>query len=176
MSRNKKILKNIIILITCFALLNNLSYYKLSPLAAHKASEKSAHYGPSQIVHIEDFEEGKYILCKYDNWISCNTVLKDFGFLWRFGNQPTGIENKKEKAVEFTFSISEYGKLYGIINNPSITKIEVKLNDGTKIEKTKFYKDMFLFTWVNKKSNNYLILDTITAYNNSGEVVFSETY
>ena len=175
MNRNKKIIRNFIILIVWLILFFNFSMYKLSPISAHEASEKSIHYGPSEIVHIEDFKEGKFILCKYENYISCNTVNKVFGFLWRFGNHPTGIENKKDKAVSFSCFTSDYCKLFGIINDKSITRIEVKFNDGTIKEQTEFYDDMFLFTW-HYKEIEIRHSGTLTAYNDKGEIVFTENY
>ena len=85
MSRNKKIIRNIVVLgILFFVFLKATGLY-LIPLSAHENSERSIHYGPSEVVHIEDFDEGKYILCKYDKWISCNTVKRELLFFWRFG-------------------------------------------------------------------------------------------
>ena len=116
MSKNKKILRNIVLLIIIiFILFPRFGLY-LSPLSAHRASEKSIHYGPSEIVHIEDFDRGKYILGKYDKWISCNTVNRSLLFFWTFGDQVTGIENDLTKAVSYTWGMSEdQYKIYGII-------------------------------------------------------------
>ena len=80
MSRKKKILRNLIILVILFFIFLKSTGLYLSPISAHKSSERSIHYGPSEIVHIEDFSRGKYILCKYNGWVSCNTVEKKLFF------------------------------------------------------------------------------------------------
>ena len=120
MNRKKKVVRNIVILIILSILTFTRGIY-LTPLAAHKASERSIHYGPSKVVHIEDFDGGKYILCKYDKWISCNTINRSLFFFWTFGNQVTGIEVDKDKPLDVTWSNS-YGsyKLYGIVNDKNI--------------------------------------------------------
>ena len=82
MTRKKKIIRNLIIIIIIYLLpINNTGLY-LDPIKAHKDSERSSHYGPSEIVHIEDFPRGKYILGKYDRWFSCNTINKELGIFW----------------------------------------------------------------------------------------------
>ncbi|NMB97272.1 MAG: hypothetical protein GYA02_11790, partial [Clostridiaceae bacterium] len=99
------------------------------------------------MIHIEDWDCGKYILCKYDKWISCNTVNRVLLFFWRFGNQPTGFENDRTKALDYTWDASrQYWKLYGIVNNEKIKKVEITLDNGEVLTQTDFYDDLFLFT------------------------------
>jgi len=74
MSRIKKVIRNLIILVLLFILYMMWAGLYLTPLLANEHSERSAHYGPSEVIHIENFDGGKYILCKYDRWFSCNTV------------------------------------------------------------------------------------------------------
>lgn len=176
MNRNKKIVRNIIILIIFFFLFLNRSGLYLSPLSAHEHSERSIHYGPSEVVHIKNFDKGKYILCKYDKWVSCNTVNKALFFFWRFGNQVTDFENDKTKAVDYTWSIShQHCNLYGIINENKVKRIEITLDDGNIFTQNKFYDDLFLFTW---KANNNEDRDfkKIKGYDANNNIIFEEEY
>jgi hypothetical protein len=170
MNRKKKIVRNIIILIALSTLFLNRGI-SLTPMAAHEASERSIHYGPSKVVHIEDFDDGKYILCKYDKWISCNTVKKTMFFFWTFGNQVTGIEIDKGRPLNFTWGYSsDRNKLYGIINDSNINKVELYLDDGRTLSQTEFYDDdMFLFTWKGESK-----LSEIKAYDSQGNILFKD--
>lgn len=176
MNRPKKILRNVIILIfSMFLFLRSTGLY-LTPLSAHRASERSIHYGPSEVVHIEDFNKGKYILCKYDKWISCNTVNRSLFFFWRIGNQVHGIENDKTRALNFTWGMSDdFYRFYGIINDDSIKKIEVVLEDDQVLTQTEFYDDMFLFT---RSSPNYssTYVGTIKGYDSEDNLIFQYKY
>lgn len=84
MSRSKKVIRNIIILILLFFLFHQHLGLYLTPLAAHKSSERGINYGPSKVVYVEDYadnyDKGKYLLCKYDKWVSCNTVNRTLFF------------------------------------------------------------------------------------------------
>ena len=153
MIRKKKIVRNVVILIVLSILSFNRGI-NLTPIAALEASEKSIHYGPSKVIHIEDFDGEKYILCKYDKWISCNTVNRTMFFFWRFGNQVTGIEVNKEKPLNCTWGYTnDTNMLYGIINSSYINKVELYLEDGRTLSQTEFYdNDMFLFTWEGEAS------------------------
>lgn len=176
MNRLKKIVRNIIVLTFLIFLLLKLSGLYLSPLSAHEDSERSIHYGPSEVIHVEDFDEGKYILCKYDKWVSCNTVNKKLFFFWSFGNQPIGFENDKTKAVDYTWGMSDKNcKLYGIINNDNVKKIQITLDNDRVFEQTDFYDNLFLFTW---KSNNNQYSDfiNIKGYDSDNNIIFEEKY
>lgn len=172
MSRVKKIVVNsIAIAIMSFITLSLLGLH-LTPLAAHRASERSIHYGPSEIVHIEGFSGGKYILGKYDKWISCNTVNRVGLFFWRLGNQVTGIENDTSKPLNYTWGMSDRNyRLYGIINDSAITRIIITLENGETIEETQFYDDMFLIAW-----DGIQYLKTIKAYDSDNNLIFEDTY
>lgn len=180
MSRNKKVLRNIIITILIVFMFFPLSGLYLTPMSAHIASERSAHYGPSKVVHIEKFDDGRYFLGKYDKWASCNTVDKDFLFFWSFGNQVHGFEQDPSKAIDYTWGMSNeiHYKLYGIINDDSIVEIEITLRDGQTFTSTDFYEDMFLFTWTAEKSGIYesLKFETIKGYDVDKNIIFQDQY
>lgn len=170
MNRKKKVFRNILILIVLSILTFNRGIY-LTPMAAHKSSERSIHYGPSRVVHIEDFDGGKYILGKYDKWISCNTVNRFMFFFWTFGNQATGIDVDKTKPLDFSWGLSnDRNKLYGIINDKNINKVELYLEDGRSFTQTKFYDDdMFLFTWDGQSE-----ISGFRAFDSQGNILFDD--
>ncbi|MDR7870787.1 MAG: hypothetical protein RIN55_08020 [Tissierellaceae bacterium] len=170
MNRNKKILRNITILLILFILRFNSFNLYLTPKAAHEASERSIHYGPSEVTHIQDFDKGKFILSKYDRWISCNTVRKSMFFFWTFGSQVTGIEVDETKPLDYTWSYSRPNfKCYGIINDNRIDKVEVYVDDGSVLSQTEFYDDMFLLTWVDEVK-----FSSIKAYDSHGNILFED--
>lgn len=176
MNRKKRILINIIILILLFFVFLRSTGLYLTPLSAHRASERSIHYGPSEIVHVEDFPRGKYILGKYDKYISCNTVNKSLFFLWRIGNQVTGIENDKTKPINFNWSMSKDNyKFYGIINDDRIEKIEVIHNRGEVLTQTQFHDNMFIFTWESEDYKSGYV-GKVKAYDNEGNLVFEDKF
>ncbi len=145
----------------------------MTPLSAHQHSERSIHYGPSEVIHIEDFDGGKYLLCKYDRWISCNTVNRTLHFLWGFGNQATGIENDKSKAVAFSGSeSSENSIVYGIINDDRVKTIEITLANGNVLTQTNFHDNMFLIAWKTNNSNDRYFNNALKGYDAANKVIF----
>lgn len=177
MSRNKKIIRNIVILIILFFVFLKGTGLYLKPLSAHENSERSIHYGPSEVIHIEDFDEGKYILCKYDKWVSCNTVKRKLFFFWRFGNQVTGFENDKTKALDYTWGMSDENyKFYGIINDDKVEKVQITLNNGKVFTDTEFYEDLFLFTWKADNDDQSWYFNNIKGYDSNNNIIFEDEY
>lgn len=175
-SRLKKVIRNILIIAIIFFLFLNLTGLYLSPLSAHENSERGFHYGPSEVVHIEDFDKGKYILGKYDQWISCNTVTRYLFFLWSSGSQVIGFENTKNKPIEYTWSMSEGTlKLYGIINDERIQKIEFELNNGLTGTNTQFYNDLFLYVW-DLDHDEFWNTINIWGYDANDNLIYEEVY
>lgn len=174
MDRLKKVIRNLIIITILFVLLLMRTGTYLSPLSAHEHSERSIHYGPSKVVHIEDFEEGKYILGKYDKWISCNTVYRTLFFFWRFGDQPIGFENDKTKAVSYSRSGSNlYNIAYGIINDKRVRRVEIDLSNGATLTQSDFYEDLFLLTWKSEDNKN-TYMKGVRGYDSDNNVIFEE--
>lgn len=177
MSRNKKVLRNIVVLGILFFVFLKVTGLYLTPLSAHKNSERSIHYGPSEVIHIEHFDRGKYLLCKYDKWVSCNTVKRELLFFWRFGNQVTGFENDKTKALDYTWGMSSGNyKLYGIINNDKIRKIQITLNNGEIFTETEFYENLFLFTWKADNDNQSCDFNNIKGYDSNNNIICEYEY
>ncbi len=179
MSRRKKALRNIVLIVILFFLFLNRTGLYLTPLSAHKNSERSAHYGPSKVVYIEDFEKGKHILGKYDKWVSCNTVNKHLLFFWSFGNQVHGFESDLTKAIDYSFGgNNEYYKFYGIRNNKDVNRIEIILNNGQNIEITDFHDDLFLITWdvtSDEEDDDGVYIRNAKAYDSKNNVIFDDT-
>lgn len=172
MNRLKLTLRNIVIVIILFLLFINISGLYLTPLAAHKQSERSIHYGPSKVVHIEENEDETYILGKYDKWVSCNTIKKQLFFFWSFGSQVTGFENDKSKNIDYSWSGSnKYFRLYGIRNNDDIEKVEFTLEDGYVFSATTFYDDLFLIIF-KTPINNRFIIKKINGYDKDNRVIY----
>lgn len=181
MSRTKKIIRNIVVLAILFLVFLQLSGLHLTPLAAHENSERTLHYGPSQVVHIEDFDKGKYILGKYDRWVSCNTVKRELFFFWGYGNNPIGFENIPNEAIAYTIDGShdkdhyDY-KLYGIVNDPKVKKVEVILGDGTVLTQNEFYENLFLFTWETEDYDMNWAETEVRGYDEDNELIFTKQW
>ncbi len=170
MSRKKKLARNIIILLILFILRfasNNLYF---TPLAAHEASEKSRNYGPSQVVHVENFDGGKFILGKYDKWIWLNKVKKSMFIFWTFDSVQGPMEVDTREALIYSWGYSRpFFKYYGIINDDNISKIEVTTDSGTVLTQTDFYDDMFLLT-VEEETRFH----SIKAYDSQGNILYED--
>ena len=145
----------------------------ISPLSAHEHSERSIHYGPSEVVHIEDFDGSKYILSKYDKWVSCNSVNKSLLFFWRFGDQLTGFENDRTKAVDYTWGSSYQNyRTYRIINDNRVKSVQITLNNGQVLTQSDFYEHLFLFTWTYENDGDWS--QSIRGYDSEDNIVFEE--
>lgn len=176
MSRLKKVMRNIIILVILFFLVHQHIGLYLTPLSAHKSLERRANYGPSEVIHVVNRDEGKYLLCKYDKWVSCNTVNRRLGFFWSPGSHPIGFENDKKKVINYSWNSSAtHYKFYGVINDNDIKKVEIILNNGEIIEETELYEDLFLFTW--KVTNNIQMgVINIKGYDAEDNMIFEEEH
>lgn len=174
MNRKKLIIRNtVIILILFFLLLNRTGLY-LSPLSAHEHSERSSHYGPSKIVYVEDFKKGKYFLCKYDRWVSCNTVDKEFLFFWGFGNQVSGFENDTSEMIDYSWGATDdYYKCYGIRNSKNVTKVKITLENGETYSTSEFHEDLFLIPWAGSDDQGFHFRN-IKAYDINNNIIYEE--
>lgn len=171
MNRLKLTLRNIVIIIFLFLLFVNYSGFYLTPLTAHEQSERSIHYGPSNVVHMEENEDETYILGIYDKWVSCSTIKKQLFFFWSFGNQVTGFENDTSKDIDYSWNGSEeYYKLYGIRNDDDIEKVEFTLENGEVFSTTTFYDNLFLIIFT--PNHNGLYIKNVKVYNKDNHVIY----
>jgi len=161
MSRLKKILRNLIILAVLFTIFIMRTGLFLNPISAHEHSEKSLHFGPSEIVHIQDYAKNIHILGKFDNWISCNTVNRVAYLLWR-ARGSSQFENDKSKALDYSWGYYEdYYKVYGAINEEVLSQ-------------TEFHDALFLFTLELDIDENFPFIG-IKAYDQSDKIIFEKS-
>lgn len=170
MNRKQKIIRNSIILIGFSFLMFTRSYLYLDPMTAFRASERSNHYGPSEVVYMESFPGGKYIVGRYEQWISQSEINRVFGIFWRIGNGHIGIEIKENQPLTYVLSQSDYGfRVYGIITDSKIAKIEVYTLDGSMLTQSDFHEGFFILSWEEDAE-----FQKIMAYDASGAVIFEE--
>ena len=170
MNRKQKIIRNTILLIGFSFVLFTRSYLYLDPMTAFRSSERSNHYGPSEVVYMESFPGGKYIVGRYEQWISQSEINRVFGIFWRIGNGHTGIEIKENQPLTYVLSQSDYGfRVYGIITDSKIAKIEVYTLDGSMLTQSDFHEGLFILSWEEDAE-----FRKIMAYDASGAVIFEE--
>lgn len=175
MISKRTLMKRIIILVVLLLIFVKGLGMNFTSIGAHKLSERTGHYGPSEIVHIEDFEGGKLFLCKYDKWFSCNTVNRSFLFFWRYGNQVHGTENDLSKPLSYSYGYSsENYRYYGIINDKSIAKIEIILRNEDKLSVEEFHDDMFLINWKAPADDRSFNFKGLKAYDQEGNIIFED--
>lgn len=173
MNRQRKIVRNLVILAGLLFILNRIGFLYFSPVAAHEASERTIHYGPSTIVHTEEFDKGLYLLCRYDKWVSCNSANRYLIFFWQFGGQVTGFENDKAEVIDFSGSMSHgSSKVYGSINDDRVREIRLSLLDGTEMVETEFHDGLFLMTWDESISEVAWGHNNIKAYDENGQLLY----
>lgn len=172
MSRFRKIIRNVIILIILSLVFFRVSWLFFSPLSAHKHSERSLHYGPSKIVHIENLGGSKYILGDYGKWVSCDVVNRMLYFFWRFGSPSIAIRNPNQKVEIYSLGATgKYHTIFGGINDIKIKKIEIALANGKMISKTKFYDNLFLLTWKDTNRTN-VFYKAVKGYDSNGIMIY----
>lgn len=174
MNRIKKIIRNILIIVVLsYFIMIQLDLY-LTPLSAYENSERRLNYGPSKVVHIDNFWKGKYILGKYDKWISCDTVNKVWFFFWSPGDQNIGFENVKTLAVSHAFRATRQSLIvYGIVNDNRIKKLEITLDSGDILTEKDFYQNLFAITW-KVQDSKLVFIKTIKGYDSEGNIVYEE--
>lgn len=181
MKKKWKIIRSLFILSLLLLVINNFIGASLTPLSAHKRSERTANYGPSTIIRTKKINGGMLYLCKYDKWFSLSTVKRGFLGLWYAGDMVLGDENNLQKAINFSLGTRDtwgnyrLGIFYGIINEPSVktVKFEIILNGKLKtFEQSELYDNMFLFTW-DEDTTTYRPINVI-GLDKDSKVVFKE--
>ncbi|MDF2512716.1 MAG: hypothetical protein K0S04_2582 [Herbinix sp.] len=176
MSRSKKLIRNIFIIILLSLFLIAWLGLSFTPLSVYKKVERGNHFGPSQIVHIEDYKNNKFILGRYDRWVSCSNVRRALLFFWAAESVPITIENDNNKALCYTWSnYNPMFKVHGVINDEKIKKVEVTLSNGDIISQTEFYDDLFLLIYDTKIKGD-IYFDSIRAYDGESNIVFESEY
>jgi hypothetical protein len=176
MSRSKKVIRNVfIIIILAFFLLSWLGL-SFTPFKAYEKAESGSNYGPSKIVHIENYKNHKFILGRYDRWVSCSNVKRAFLLFWAAESTPITVENDKNKALCYTWSFyNPMLKVFGTINDDKIKKVEVKLSNGNIVTQTEFYDGLFLLIYDTEDMGN-IYFEAIRGYDIDNNIVFESEY
>ncbi|WP_163539565.1 hypothetical protein [Gracilibacillus sp. YIM 98692] len=166
------------------------SYYELSPEAAFERSERTYHYGPSEVLEKVDLDDVQIFLSKYKNWFSATLVNKHAGIFWGPGSGVGGMEIKDDQDITHSLggtTINEdymLKRYYGIVTNPEINKVELDVAEGYGWDEQVPAEDivtlayqlkdhrMFLFHW-NEAEDNYLSI-ALRGLNSDGEVIYEE--
>jgi hypothetical protein len=179
MSKKRKLARNLFMLVLLILIAGSLSTGSLTSLAAHKRSERTAHYGPSTIIKSQKIKGGMLYLCKYDKWFSLNTVRRGFLGLWYAGGGVHGAENDFKTPIDYTWMTTKtsgdykIALLYGVVNAPSIKSVKlVMILNGQEeaFEQKEFYDDMFFFTWDKDPLNVNLV--SLTGMDENSNIVF----
>lgn len=95
---------------------------------------------------------------------------------WTYGDQVIGLENDQTKPVDYTWSMAGGAyKLYGIVNDDKVKKVEITLDNGEIFTQTEFYEDLFLFHWESSREKGGGF-NNIKAYDIDGNVIFQSQY
>lgn len=176
MSRSKKLVRNIIVIILLSFILGSWFGLSLTPLSAYEKTEKGIHYGPSRIIHIEKNKKNQVILGRYDKWISSCTLRKVLFFFWAAESVPISIENDNSKPICYTWSYyNPTIKVYGFLNDNRIDKIEVTLTNGEIITQTEFYDNLFLVTYDNDNKGD-VYFKALRGYDAENNKIFESEY
>lgn len=165
--------KWILTFILLFITLNlYIGVYSFSPTAALKKQNSLWHYGPSEIINTINLDNKKIFLCKYKDWFSANTVIKD-NLLWYCENS-LGTEINYSKKISYTYKMkypnsnNKYELVfYGYVNDPNIEKIVLTFIDSNqKMEYVLNYERFFIFyTKINSK------LGVLQGYDENGVLI-----
>lgn len=108
------------------------SFGSFSADGAYRASEKTYHYGPSQIKRVVSFENEKLYFGKYKDWISATSVQKKL-IKWFPGNGVGGFPiNYSDKIIHYWFrdsieNNSFIRSVYGYVNDSAIKTVNLQI-------------------------------------------------
>ncbi|MCW3488933.1 hypothetical protein [Dethiobacter alkaliphilus] len=174
MNRKKQVLRNLVILFVVILFFMRLFALHLSPLSVLENAERSLHYGPSEVVHVEEHPGGKYILGRYDKWFSFYRIDRVYFFLWRLGGINIGNQIDLSESISYSGGATQSSQeIYGIINDNRIKKVEVLLTDGTVLSQAEFYDSMFLFTLQEPYEDKWKYKD-LRAYDSENNLIYEE--
>lgn len=149
MRRTIKIGRNILIIGVMLILYSAVTGFSFTPVQAQKFYENESHFGPSEIIKIIKNDGYQDILCKYEDWICCDRIERTSFVFW---TEVIKYNYKNNSSKPITYGISGYNEensmMFGVVNDPDITKIEVQIDDDQRLTQEEFYDGMFYFTWV----------------------------
>ncbi|WP_223701211.1 hypothetical protein [Sutcliffiella deserti] len=143
----------IVLLLTVITQSPYVQYYTLSPLAAHEKSERTFHYGPSEVEEEIDLEKVRVYLGHYKGWFSANTVIRHNMLFWAPGSQVGGQEIEEDEDISYSWSGSSITKdtyltmFYGIVSNPEIKEVILEMHNEEPLTYPLKDHQMFIFHW-----------------------------
>ncbi|WP_058307661.1 hypothetical protein [Gracilibacillus massiliensis] len=137
-------------------------YYHLSPSAAYEQSERSYHYGPSEIIEEVELGDVRIYLGKYKEWFSANMIERRFGFLWTPGSGVGGIPIDTSEELNYSWQATQTNDQYvwnffGIVHNQDITQIEIDVVDDYQYEKMYAQEQIETYTYQVNSERMFLI-------------------
>lgn len=147
------------------------------PIKAHEASERTYHYGPSEIIETVDLDDIKIYLCRYKDWFSLSTVNKRFLKWYSRGGDVQEIKADEKVTWGYCGSqIEGYGflmRFYGYVNDEEISTItlEVQGANGNKVLEYKLDDDHMFIFYCNEDKEDYSF-QYLRGLNDAGEVVY----
>lgn len=168
----------VLLILLCIRI-SGFSYGSFSPLKAHEQSERTLHYGPSEIIKEIDIEKGKIYLCRYKEWFSASTVIKK-NIKWYTGGGPGGRKIDKADKISYSWNGSKihdyfFMRIYGYVSAEDIDKVllDVEIDDSTKTLEYKLDDDrMFIFYW-NEDDYDYE-LKTLRGVDKAGKIIYNK--
>lgn len=152
------------------------SYGSLSAIRAHEKSERTLHYGPSDIIRSIDLDDAKIYLCRYKDWFSISTVKRGLVMWYPGGGGVEVIDYSKQVSYSWgTSDIKEnmITKIYGYVSDSDIDTIII--TDENKTNKAKYVLDesrMFIFHWNDNEQKNKI--QYLRGLNEDGNVIYEE--
>ncbi len=167
MHRILKTIRNFILIGLLLAVFMAFTGMRPTPNQAHEYSDKVRHFGPSEILSVYKYDGYQDMLCKYDNWITCDTIRGRLIF-WQNSNN-SAFEIDKSESLNFSGRLTSDGVniVYGIVNDPNIAKVKLKVPGMEPMIQEEFQDDLFYFTW--ESVLDLTEIEGITGYNQEGE-------
>lgn len=187
MSLRKKIFASIEWIVAIILLFICLYYYifsygSFSAIGAYRASERTMHYGPSEIKKVIDVKNGKVYLGKYKNWISASPIQRRF-IKWYAGNGGGGCEIKYSDKISQFIDCGAMGKnsyicsVFGYVNDSNIKSVNLQFQESGKRNTRKYEitsDKMFIFCLENN-SHKYKII-SLKGLDKGGKVIYENDY
>ncbi|MFC5405906.1 hypothetical protein [Cohnella soli] len=158
----------------------------LSAEEAFRDSEKSFHYGPSEIIrkiNEPDTRNQVVFLSRYKDWFSAPSVVKR-ATGWGPGNGSVGgMKIDPNKPLSYSWEGNSGGssmmryKFFGYVPDDRISTVELLKTDsvtGKKapLRESLLHDRMFIFLWQDK--NGHREWEAIRGLDSNGQVIFEE--
>lgn len=179
MNKKKKLTLQIVVLI--LILLSLFLQYQLffSWESAYRHLETYEHFGPASEIHTLNDSGDRYILAKYDRWISIFYIYEQYGFFYRPGFMTDSLEIDKEADISLQTSVVHFNEreylVYAYAKDP-ITTLEVVRGDGSTItlEPLTDHIHIGYWLWESVEVNPELEITIVRGYDQEGELVYEE--